>query len=434
METSPPLTTKLAGLRGAEFSLYGLSFAIVGMLYWLSHIFPSHIGTSYIILSFLMTAVSILLWRNPYVSSRYMLIVALTLCIILFPLVPLTSNDSERYLWDGAVLLGGFDPYVHTPNDTPLSALRSIWPTPEEHAQYVTLYPPGALALFSISALGGPDFGIWVWKGLLTLSGCLSLVLLYKLLARRRQLKSFSLFAFSPLFLFEMQAGAHLDIICVLGIIAALYAIEKDKFITAGIIIGLAASVKFLPAVIVGPFLFYLKPRRALGMFLGAAVTWIAIYGLMFGLGYKPLGLLPTFFEKWRGGALLYPLLEALQLPNACFMILLASLAIAGFTFSAWLAKKGRIEVALMLALAVPLLLSPVLFPWYLLVLLPIWVLKPNLTVLVAIALAPLSYVVLNRWLSIGIWSPANWPNYVVLAGILLALCFDVVRLKYKIQ
>ena len=65
--------------------------------------------------------------------------------------------------------------------------------------------------------------------------------------------------------------------------------------ITAGFIIGLAASVKFLPAVMVGQFLFYLKPRRALKMALSAAFIWVSIYGVMIELGYKPLGLLPTF-------------------------------------------------------------------------------------------------------------------------------------------
>jgi hypothetical protein len=30
---------------------------------------------------------------------------------------PFTSTDPSRYLWDGAVLLAGFDPYLHAPED-----------------------------------------------------------------------------------------------------------------------------------------------------------------------------------------------------------------------------------------------------------------------------------------------------------------------------
>jgi len=101
-------------------------------------------------------------------------------------------------------------------------------------------------------------------------------------------------------------------------------------------------------------------------------------------------------------------------------------LAIAGFSLSAYLARKKHIEVALMLTLAVPLLLSPVLFPWYLMVLLPLIALKPNMTVLAAVSFAPLSYIVLNKWLSEGVWDQADWPAQLLLLGLVIGLTFDL--------
>jgi len=77
-----------------------------------------------------------------------------------------------------------------------------------------------------------------------------SLVLAYDLLKHQKKLKNFCLIGLSPLLLFEMGAGAHLDTLCVLGITAALWGVQKDKFILAGIVIGAAATIKFLPAVI----------------------------------------------------------------------------------------------------------------------------------------------------------------------------------------
>ena len=424
--SSKSFHTKPPHLSAFHMGLFTACFGVASALYLVPHFFPLHIGTAYIILSLLMTSLSLALWKRSSDGARLELIVSVVLCLYLFFLTPLTSNDSQRYLWDGAVFLNGFDPYLTAPNDRTVSGLRALWPTPEEHANYPTLYPPGALGLFGLCALAGPVYGLWVWKALITVAACVSLVLMHKLLSARGSLKAFSLFAFSPLLLFEAQAGAHLDIICVLGIIAALYAIEKDRLITAGIIIGCAASVKFLPAVIIGPFLFYLKPKQAMKLSISAALTWMSIYSLMFGLGYKPLGLLPVFFEKWRGGAPLYPILENLNLAHAQFLLLLGTLAVIGFSYSAWLAKTGRIDIALMLSLAIPLLLSPILFPWYLLALLPIFALKPNVTVFTAITLAPLSYIVLNKWLSAGVWSPAIWTSSILLLGILLALFYDI--------
>jgi len=289
--------------KWAPFALFILVLTLIGAVAFLPNFFPAQIGTGYIIIFFAMTAISIFTWRSEIITPRAALLMALLICLCLGFIQPYTSNDAERYLWDGAVFLSGFDPYVTAPNDPHVAALRDIWPTPEEHAKYPTLYPPGGLSLFAFCALAGPTYGIWVWKLLTTLAVMAVLVLSFRLLILRRLEHNFYLIALSPLLLFETQIGAHLDVFSLLGIVGALLCLEKDKILLAGLIIGLSATIKFLPAVIVGPYLFYLRPKRALILFLSAAGTWLSLYGFMFFLGYQPLGLLPTFFEKWRGGA-----------------------------------------------------------------------------------------------------------------------------------
>ena len=416
----------------AASTLSCIALAIIGSLYVLPHIMPAFIGTGYIALSLCLTVLSVIVWRTQFISPQSILILSVILCLCLAPLSPYTSNDVQRYMWDGAVFLSGFDPYITSPDDPLVSHLREIWPTPEEHAQYPTLYPPGGLSLFALCALAGPIYSLWVWKGMVTLAVISSLILTYKLLDHRNGLKHFSLIGLSPLLLFETQVGGHLDIFSVLGIVAALWCIEKDRLITAGILIGLAATTKFLPAVIVGPFLFYLKPRGALKLLISSAGTWLSVYLIMFGLGYKPLGLLPTFFEKWRGGAPIYPYLEMFResagLSKTQFLYVIIGLAVCGFGLSAKLARQGRIELAIMLTLGIPLLLSPVLFPWYVLALVPFLSLKPNLTLFTAVTLTPLSYVVLNKWLSQGIWDQPIWPSQVLLIGLITTFIFDKYR------
>ncbi len=390
---------------------------------------PLKIGTAYILLSCLLSVLGLYIWASKTASPKHILILGVLLILILLPLPALTSNDIDRYLWDGAVFLNGHDPYVTAPNDEKVSALRQLWSTPEEHAAYATLYPPGALSLFAMSALGGPVYGVWVWKIIASTAAVVALIVSYRLLKHRGGLEHFALIALSPLFFLETGVGAHLDIICVLGVVSALWCLEKDKIVLAGIIIGLAASVKFLPAVMAGPLLFYLKPRQAVKLFLSAASIWGLIYLVMFGLGYKPLGLLPVFFEKWRGGAPLYPLLEAIQillsLSKTQFLALLGLLAVLTFGLSAWIAKKGHIILAIALTFSVPLLLSPVLFPWYLMIFLPLLALRPNATLILVLTLAPFSYVVLDRWLSQGLWEPASWPAMLLLFAILMGLFID---------
>ena len=407
-------------------------------LYVLPLIFPHNIGSSYMGLYGLMLGLSLYMWRYQPLPPKHVLMIGIIAILVLSPLSALTSNDAERYLWDGRVFLSGLDPYVTSPNNPAVADLRAIWPTPEEHSDYATLYPPGALTLFALSATAGPTYGIWLWKFIAISAALLNLTLGYDLLRRRNLLSALPLIALSPLLLFETGAGLHVDIICVLAVTAALWCLETKRIIQAGIILGIAATVKFLPAVIIGPLLFFMKPKHALQIFLAASLTWLSVYGLMFAVGYKPLGLLPTFFEKWRGGAPIYPLLEGIKttasLSTQSFLGLLGLIAAILFGLSAYLARRGYIIIAISLSIATPLLLSPVLFPWYLMILIPLFALRPTYTVIAAITVVPLSYEVLNQWLSAGHWSPAVWPSYILLAGIITGLCLDLFKARAKIS
>ena len=417
----------------------GLFFLLIALIFSLPVLLPAQIGTGYIFISLTMTALSVFIWRQNLIPARSTLMLSLLACAILGLLLPYTSNDAQRYLWDGAVFLSGADPYITAPNDPSVADLRALWPTPEEHAGYPTLYPPGGLSLFALCALAGPIYAIWVWKLMTTAAAMLTLVLTYRLLLARNMTRHFPLIAFSPLLLLEAQVGAHIDIFSALGIIAGLCCIEKDKIFLAGVIIGLSATIKFLPAVIVGPYLFYLKPRQALKLFIGSAGTWMSIYLITFGFGYRPLGLLPTFFEKWRGGAPIYPVLEGVQsifgASNRALMIGVLGIAVLGFSVSALLARNRNIDVAILLSLSLPLLLSPILFPWYLLALMPLFALRPTFTAFAAITLAPLSYIVLNRWLFERVWEQTAWPAYVLLAGLIIGIVLDLtVKSERKTQ
>jgi len=416
--------------RPKEPFFLGFLIALIPVaMFFIPHLFPAKIGTAYICVYGLQTILMLYVWRRQSFNINGLLFLGIFLALSLAIILPYTSNDTERYLWDGAVFLSGFDPYLISPNDPAVADLRSIWSTPEEHSNYPTLYPPAALILFSICALAGPVFGIWMWSFMTTMALITTLVIGAKLVEKYDTPQNFALLALSPLLMFETQIGGHLDIFCILGLVSALYAIKCDKIILAGIIIGLAATIKFLPATIVGPFLFYLRPKQAVKLFLSSVFMWGIIYAAFFGFGYKPIGLLPTFFEKWRGGAPLYPILEylsvSLSLSSRTFLFGMVTLAVLAFLYSAKLAKGQKIILAIGLSLSVPLFLSPVLFPWYLLILIPILMLRPNMTLILVMALMPLSYVVLDKWLSESIWMQPSWPNWIVLFAMIIGLLVD---------
>ena len=117
--------------RAVTYVVIASACVITAALYGLADIFPAHIGSGYIGLHLLMSGLMFFVWRHHTLTPRQVLYLAITLCLILFPLSALTSNDAQRYLWDGAVFLSGFDPYITAPDNPIVSDLREIWPTPE---------------------------------------------------------------------------------------------------------------------------------------------------------------------------------------------------------------------------------------------------------------------------------------------------------------
>lgn len=405
-------------------------------------------GTLYIAIHLALTAIMLLTWRKavsmpdagPEVWRRrliWMIAAGLAARVILIPVPLLTSNDVERYLWDGAVLLSGYDPYTTTPDSEALASLRKGWPTPREHGAYPTIYPPAALAVFAFSALAGPVLGIWVWKTLLALAGIALTGLCWDLLARRGLLRHAPLILLSPLLVLEGGIGAHLDLLTALAVAGALAAADRGRMGLAGIALGLGACLKLLPILLLGPLVVALCAGRAARLVAGGLGTVAAIYGTALLLGFEPIGNLPVFFEKWRFGAPLYAALAAV-LTGPALSAALGAMAMGGIAWAAHLAWRGRrhrgqqdgplcppVLNACLITLATALLVSPVVFPWYLCTLMPLIALRPGAMMLAWVGAAPFSYEVLNRWRAEGVWDPAAWPLIVLAAALLAGAAWD---------
>jgi hypothetical protein len=161
------------------------------------------------------------------------LAVALLLRLPLLALPPTLSDDVLRYLWDGRVAASGvapspLSPYLLAPDAAELAPLRDdLWQR-LPHRQVPTVYPPLALAAFSIAAaLPRP---ILAWKLLLTaldLAACAALVAL----ARRRGLPAgrAAWYAWSPLVALEVAGMGHVDALGVAAAVAAVLALSPKS-------------------------------------------------------------------------------------------------------------------------------------------------------------------------------------------------------------
>jgi hypothetical protein len=106
----------------------------------------------------------------------------------------------------------------------------------------------------------------------------------------------------------------------------------------------------------------------------------------------------------WRFGSPIPSLLDQVVGASATAWVA-GALAVLGLAVIAW----RRPPRALQRALSVPLLVSPVVHPWYLTVLAPLQALEPSAFTLSRLAAQPLTYEVLDRFERTGQWHPAGW-------------------------
>jgi len=380
------------------------------------------------------------------IAIRHVLWVAILVRVILIPLPSYTSNDMSRYLFDGQVVLSGFDPYSVTHEAPALQFQRTRWQPPVEHAKYVTIYPPLALVIFSASASFGPEFGPVFWKFLVCLASIATLWFGYLLLKNTHKLQHLPILALSPLLVLESGVGAHIDTFSTLAVCVALLAWQTNRASLCGFFIGLGILLKLTPILLLGPLFFAFPAKKnkhdehrqqhplisGLSMGISAVLTVQLVYLATLLSGYQAIGSLKVFFQKWRFGS---PLFSALESVLSAPQLLGATLGFIGLglltlAIFSWLQLQRNLNYyrpatfvpLFQWVLAVPLLISPVVFPWYLMPLVPLLALSPNFSLLAWLCLLPLTYEVLGPFAQQHIWLPASWPLMAIACGFMIGL------------
>lgn len=412
-----------------------LFLGTLGALYGCAALPAGSRGVAYISIHLLATAIAGAVWwaaartpaqRQPELARR-ILLVGLLARLVLLPAPTFTTHDPVRYLFDGRMVVEGLDPYRVAPADPQAQERLPQWAVAPEHAPYVTLYPPAALAIFAACAAAGPQLAPVLWKAVTTsVSIALCLVVAF-VLWRRKRWAAITAVALNPLLIMEAGIGAHVDVLAATALVAGLaLLITRGAWWKLGALLGLGVLCKLTPGVAAVPALS--RSPRAVALGLGGVLA--VGYGAAFALGLQPWGSTALFVERWRFGS---PLIAAVE-PwlGAATVPLAMGFGMAGLLLLALREREHRgsmeqLAAAMSRALGLLLALSPVVFPWYLVPLAALFPLAPTAWVALWITLHPLTYEVIDAFDAAGRWEPAGWPLVLVAAGwigaALLHLC-----------
>jgi hypothetical protein len=302
---------------------------------------------------------------------------------------PGADDDIHRYLWDGRVQRLGYNPYDVIPADPALARLHTPETRELNNPEVSSPYPAGAQLFFR--AVTAIHESIFAFKIAFVACDAAIVLLLFNVLRANGQGEHWVLaYAWHPLVATNVVGSGHIDILGVLLLLVSVTALARRWRMIAAIAFALAVAVKFLPIVLTP--LYWRRVRIRDGFV--AALIFGALY-LPFLNGWRlPIGSLGTFVQRFRFNGPLFATLERVASPQ-----FVASLAVlVGLAVAAWLrwnpntpadqADKWAWPMAASLAC------SPVVYPWYLLWLLPFLRSKSTLPLVVwSIGILP-TYIV----------------------------------------
>ncbi len=339
--------------------------------------------------------------------------------LVLMTSQPILEDDYQRYLWDGAVVAEGLNPYVKSPEeirngitDGPLQALKEqAGPVFKRinHKGLTTIYPQLAQAAFALASTIAP-FNLSAWRGLLLLADIATFALLLLCLdALGRSRAWTALYWWNPVLLKEVANSAHFEVLIFPFLLAALLFAFRRRSVAASAMLGLAAGIKLWPVLLLPLILrSATNERRTLllagSVFAGLMAFWLApIVSAGLGEGAGLTAYAASWSKNGPGFAILYGIVaracEALGImgegtANLTARAILATLVGGVALAAAWrpITRFDDLATRALIVVAVLVVCSPAVYPWYTLWLLPLLVLRPEPALLALTATIPIYY------------------------------------------
>jgi len=318
---------------------------------------------------------------------------------------PGVDDDIHRYLWDGRVQRLGYNPYIVVPGDPALASLHTSETRTLNNPEVPSPYPAGAQLFFrAVTAIHESIFALKVAFVVCALA--IVLVLLDILRCSGQGAHWVLVYAWNPLLATDVAGSGHIDILGVLLLLVSIAALVRRWRAVAALAFGLAVSVKLLPIVLLPLYWRRVRMRDA----ALAAIAVGLLYVPFLNHGRIPLGSLGSYVQRFRFNDPVFATLERVAAPQ-----LVAGLAVlVGFLTAIWMRRKSAEGSAEAFAwpMAASLFCAPVVYPWYLLWMLPFLRSTSTLPILVwTLSILPTYYV----WHLRTVGRPWLVPDWIVI-------------------
>jgi hypothetical protein len=346
---------------------------------------------------------------------RILVIASILFRLLFLFAIPNLSQDFYRFIWDGQMLLEGFNPYLYTP-DVIINQGETKIPLAQElhngmgalSSSHFTNYPPLNQLCFVIGNLfpGHSILSSVIGMRLLIIAADIGTLYFGKKLLEALKLPSNRIFWYilNPFIIIELTGNLHFEGVMIFFLVWSLYLLHKGYWKWAAVVFACSVSVKLIPLMFLPLFFWwftstklsnqdrspqkwisYTEPK-GLSAFAGmtklsvfytiVGITLIAFFLPFFSMAFvenysKTVGL---WFNNFEFNASIYYVLRAIGYAiTGCNEIgfigkilpLISILVILGFSVFKKNNSIPKLSTSILLVFTIYLFLSTTVHPWY---------------------------------------------------------------------
>lgn len=325
---------------------------------------------------------------------------ALLLRLVFFGAIPNLSQDFYRFIWDGRMLISGWNPYLYLPeslvaeSNVPISQGNLLYEEMGElSAGNYTNYPPLNQLIFALAGFlaGKSVLGSVIVMRIVIIVADLGVLYFGKKLLEKFDLPGHRIFWYilNPLVIIELTGNLHFDGVMAFFLVWSLYLLNSRKWILSAIAFAASVLLKLIPLLFLPLLLRYFVRNRNDQKKLGMArlIGYYFIVGIVVITAFIPFmssefissfsASIGLWFQKFEFNASIYYVVRWVGFQVKGYNIietagkvlpLVTILVLAGLAFFRKNSSLQQLISTMLLGITAYFFLSTTVHPWYLII------------------------------------------------------------------
>jgi len=265
-------------LNSSVLKIYKVPLVMVlGSLAFFTAFAYDLVRTDYIKLISLYTALFFLFYKLIQLTKhnlKFLTWIAFMFRAIFILAIPNLSQDFYRFIWDGRMILEGFNPYLYTPEsfiangEFPITQAQELYAGMGSlSANHFTNYPPLNQMCFVIAGLfaGKSILGSAIVLRLIIIAADFGTLYFGKKLLLKLNIPVHNIFWYilNPFIIIELTGNLHFEGVMIFFLVWSLYLLHSGKWQLAAFVFACSVSIKLIPLIFLPLFYqWFAKPKK----------------------------------------------------------------------------------------------------------------------------------------------------------------------------